>query len=58
MLHPSRLIRLAVLGSVALLVRAVVREANGTREAATLLPPPLVNGKGGSRRPRPRRTAR
>ena len=45
MLHPSSLIRLAVWGSVALLVRAIVREANDTRPRSGLLPPPSRNGK-------------
>ena len=46
MLHPSSLIRLAVWGSVALLVRSIVREANDARpSSAVLLPPPSRNGK-------------
>lgn len=45
MLHPSSLIRLAVWGSVALLVRSIVREANDARPHSGLLPPPSRNGK-------------
>ena len=45
MLHPSSLIRLAVWGSVALLVRAIVREANDVHPNSGLLPPPSRNGK-------------
>jgi hypothetical protein len=40
MIHPSSVFRLAVWGSVALLVRAIVREARVEGPAAPLLPPP------------------
>ena len=40
MLHPSTLIRLATFTGIALLVRAIVRESSGRRQAAALLPSP------------------
>ena len=52
MLHPSSLIRLAVIGGVVLLVRAIVREASQAHAEAALLPPP---GRGQTKTARPRR---
>jgi hypothetical protein len=61
MLHPSSLIRLAVLGGVAFLVRAVVREAIDQRQEAAMLPPPRSASEdaadGGPRRAGRRRAA-
>ncbi|HRO11006.1 hypothetical protein [Amaricoccus sp.] len=47
--RPSSLIRLALVGGVLLLLRAIAREAAEARRAPTLLPPPA--------KPRPRRAA-
>ena len=52
MFHPSSLIRLAVIGSVVLLVRAIVREASQAHAEAALLPPPGRIGQGKAARPR------
>lgn len=55
MLHPSRLIRLALLGSLALFVRAIVHEAQADRGRPHLLPSP---GRGNETAGRRRRAAR